>query len=38
MTTTNTLDIAWTKDVDVAFERARETNRPLLADFNAAPA
>lgn len=29
--------IEWSKDVDEALERARETGRPVLIDFNAAP-
>jgi hypothetical protein len=29
--------IAWTKDVDGALKEAREKNKPVLLDFNAAP-
>jgi hypothetical protein len=31
------LAIAWRKDVDAAFAEAREADRHLLVDFNAAP-
>lgn len=27
----------WLNDVDEAFSRARENNRPILLDFSAAP-
>ncbi len=29
--------IAWTKDVDNVLKEAREKNKPVLLDFNAAP-
>ena len=34
---TDPTGIAWEKDIDAAFARARASDRPLLVDFNAAP-
>jgi hypothetical protein len=31
------MPIQWLKDVDVALTQARQENKPLLLDFNAAP-
>lgn len=30
--------ISWSKDVDAALKQAREKTKPVLLDFNAAPA
>jgi hypothetical protein len=30
--------VKWTKDADAALAEAKNTNRPLLVDFSAAPA
>ena len=32
------MSIEWKKDVDAALAQARTSKRPLLIDFNAAPA
>jgi hypothetical protein len=32
------MSVAWSKDVDAALAQAKETGRPLLLDFSAAPA
>ena len=32
------MSVAWSKDVDAALAEAKETGRPLLLDFSAAPA
>ena len=31
------MEIQWTDDADAAMARARESKRPLLLDFTAAP-
>ena len=31
------MDIQWRKDIDDAIREARESGRPLLLDFSAAP-
>ena len=31
------MSIEWGKDVDEALKKARESKRPLLLDFSAAP-
>jgi len=31
------MEIPWTDDVDAAMSRARESKKPLLLDFTAAP-
>ncbi len=31
------MPISWIKDVDAALAQARQQNKPLLLDFNAAP-
>jgi len=31
------MDIQWTDDVDAALARAKESKKPLLLDFTAAP-
>jgi len=31
------MPIQWMKDVDAALNQARNENKPLLLDFNAAP-
>jgi thioredoxin family protein len=31
------MDIQWTDDVDAAMKKAKESKRPLLLDFTAAP-
>jgi hypothetical protein len=33
-----TMAIAWSKDVDAALQQAQAQKKPLLLDFNAAPA
>ncbi|HEV8202557.1 MAG TPA: thioredoxin family protein [Candidatus Polarisedimenticolia bacterium] len=30
--------IAWQRDVDAALQQARESGKPVLLDFSAAPA
>ena len=30
--------VQWKKDLDAALAEAKETNKPLLVDFSAAPA
>jgi hypothetical protein len=30
-------EIHWTKDVDAALKQAKETGKPVLLDFSAAP-
>ena len=30
--------VDWSRDVDAAMSEARETNKPILLDFSAAPA
>ena len=32
-----TTSIEWERDIDVALERAKRENRPILVDFTAAP-
>lgn len=32
------MSISWSKDVDASLAQAKETGRPLLLDFSAAPA
>ena len=32
------MSVDWIKDADEALNQAREQNKPLLADFSAAPA
>jgi thiol:disulfide interchange protein len=32
------MPVQFTKDVDAAFEQARQQNKPVLLDFSAAPA
>jgi hypothetical protein len=31
------MDIQWTDDVDAALAKAKESGKPLLLDFTAAP-
>lgn len=31
------MELNWQRDLDAAQREARETNRPLLLDFSAAP-
>ena len=31
------MEIHWQRDIDAALREARETGRPLLLDFTAAP-
>jgi hypothetical protein len=31
------MEIQWMKDVDAALAQAKDKDRPLLLDFNAAP-
>jgi hypothetical protein len=31
------MEIQWTDDVDAAMKQAKESKRPLLLDFTAAP-
>ena len=31
------MDIKWQKDIDAALGQARQTHRPVLLDFSAAP-
>lgn len=31
------MPVQWLSDVDDAFKKARENNRPILLDFSAAP-
>ena len=31
------MDIQWTEDVDQALAKAKESGKPLLLDFTAAP-
>ena len=31
------MEISWRKDADAALAEARESRRPVLADFSAAP-
>jgi uncharacterized protein YyaL (SSP411 family) len=30
-------DISWNTDIDAAFARARQDDKPVLLDFSAAP-
>ena len=32
------MSVSWSKDVDGALAQAKESGRPLLIDFSAAPA
>jgi hypothetical protein len=32
------MSVQWSKDVDAALAQAKESGRPLLIDFSAAPA
>jgi len=32
------MTIAWQRDVDAALQQARESGKPVLLDFSAAPA
>ena len=32
------MPVNWLKDVDAALAQAKQTNRPMLLDFSAAPA
>lgn len=32
------MSLQWSRDVDSALAQAKESNRPLLLDFSAAPA
>jgi len=32
------MSVQWTKDADAALAQAKETKRPVLVDFSAAPA
>jgi uncharacterized protein YyaL (SSP411 family) len=32
------MSIEWSQDVDAAIAQAKDTNKPILLDFSAAPA
>ncbi|HZM98737.1 MAG TPA: thioredoxin family protein [Pyrinomonadaceae bacterium] len=32
------MSVQWTKDADAALAQAKETKKPVLVDFSAAPA
>jgi hypothetical protein len=31
------MDITWQRDIDAALDKSKQTGRPLLLDFTAAP-